>query len=258
MTVSIDDIKKLREMTGVSMTLCKKALDEADGDLDAAIDLLRKKGEAKSAERSERATNNGAVVIKSDGNKAAMLMLLCETDFVSRGDDFISLLNDLSERVFSGELATDATDIQELKDAAQRLGENLQLAEMTLVEGSVLGTYVHSNKQIGVLVSLEGGNEELARDLSMHVAATNPSVVSPEEISEDLVAKEKEIWTDQLKGEGKPEEIIEKIMMGKEKKFREENALLKQAFVKDPDKTIEQLLEEAGAKIVSFTRYSVC
>jgi len=120
-----------------------------------------------------------------------------------------------------------------------------------------LGVYVHSNQKIGVIVSLKGGSEELAKDIAMHAAATNPQCLSPDDVDQVLVDKEKEIWTDQLKQEGKPEEILEKIMMGKEKKFREENALLKQQFVKDPEKTIEQLLEEAGATVEKFVRLAI-
>lgn len=257
MAVSMEQIKELRERTGVSMMACKTALEDANGDIDKAIEILRKKGEAKATDRAERSTGEGAIVVKSVGNKTAIVELLCETDFVARGDDFLSLAELVADKLLSGEIKPEVRDVAEIKEAVLRLGENVQIGNMRLFEGETVGEYVHSNKKIGVVVVLNGGNKELARDIAMHVAATNPKVLSPEEVSEELVMKEKEIWTDQLKAEGKPAEMIEKIMMGKEKKFREEAALIKQAFVKDPDKTIESLLTAAGASIENFVRYGV-
>jgi elongation factor Ts len=257
MTVGIEQIKDLRAATGVSMMACKAALEEVDGDFEKAIDVLRKKGEAKAADRSARVTSNGVVVIKSNGGKAAMVELQCETDFVSRGDDFIKVAENIADKLLAGEISVEETELPEVKDAVLRLGENVRVANMSLVEGDKLGEYVHSNGKIGVVVSLKGGSKELARDIAMHVAATSPQVISPEEVSSALVDKEKEIWAEQLKNEGKPAEIVEKIMFGKEKKFREENALLKQSFVKDPEKTIEQLVTEAQATIEKFVRFAI-
>ncbi len=257
MSVSIEDVKQLRESTGVSMMACKKALEEADGDYDTAVDILRKKGEAKAADRSARATSQGVVSIISEGGKTAMVKLGCETDFVAMGDDFLELADTLAKKLLNGEIGPDDEDIPEVKEAVLKLGENIKVEEMKLVEGENLGDYVHSNKKIGVVVSLDGGDKQLAKDIAMHVAATNPEVISPDEVSDDLVLKEKEIWTEQLKNEGKPAEIIDKIMMGKEKKFREESALLKQAFVKDPEKTIEQMLNEAEATVNDFFRFEI-
>jgi len=257
MAVSIDQIKELREATGISMMDCKKALEEVDGDYDKAVDVLRKKGAVKAKDRAERTTANGVVVIKSENGKSAMVELQCETDFVAKGDDFIGVAEILADKLLKGEIKPEDRDIPEVKDAVLKLGENIKIGSMKVVEGKTLGDYVHSNKKIGVVVSLSGGSSELARDIAMHVAATNPDVVSPDEVSQELVDKEKEIWTDQLKEEGKPEEIIGKIMMGKEKKFREENALIKQPFVKDPDKTIENLLSEASAVVEEFERFAI-
>ncbi len=257
MAVSLDQIKELREMTGVSMMACKKALEEVDGDIEKAIDLLRKKGEAKAVDRAARETNQGVVSIKIEGGKASMVKLLSETDFVSRGEDFVSLADSLAEKLFNGEISEDERDVPEVKDAVLKMGENIQIGDAKLVEGETLGEYVHSNKKIGVVVSLNGGSEDLAKDIAMHAAATNPQCMSPEDVSEELLEREKEIWTEQLTTEGKPAEIIGKIMMGKEKKFREENALLKQVFVKDPEKTIEVLLSDAGAEIESFYRMAI-
>lgn len=254
MSVSLDQIKKLREATGVSMTSCKSALEEANGDEEKAIELLRKKGEAKAADRVGKYTGEGTIAIKVKDGKAGMVKLACETDFVARGDDFVALAETLADKVLSGELKEASQEVAEVKDAVLKLGENVNIADLTLVEGDVLGSYLHSNKKIGVVVSLSGGAEDIANEVAMHAAATNPQVISPDEVSTDMVAKEKEIWAEQLQKEGKPAEIIEKIMMGKEKKFREENALIKQPFVKNPEQTVEQFLGDA--KVKKFVRFA--
>jgi elongation factor Ts len=257
MTVSIEDLKKLRDLTGVSMTACKKALEEANGNIDDAVDVLRKKGTAKAADRSARSTAQGAIVVRTAEGKAAMVQLLCETDFVAIGDDFLNLANSVADKLLAGEITVDEKELPEVTDAGLKLGENIKIGEMKIFEASNVGDYVHSNRKIGVLVSLTAGDSETARDIAMHVAATNPQVISPDEISDEMVNKEKSIWEEQLKNEGKPAEIMEKIMMGKEKKFREENALLKQAFVKNPDQTIEDLLSASGATLEGFVRFTV-
>jgi elongation factor Ts len=255
MAITIDDIKKLRETTGVSMTACKKALEEANGDFDGAIDVLRKKGEAKAADRIGRSTTQGVVSVKAAVGKVAMLQLECETDFVSRSDEFTKMADDITAKILDGSVSVETREFPEIKDYMLKVGENIKVGNIALVEGSTIGVYIHSNKKIGVAISLEGGTEDLAKDIAMHAAATNPRVISPDEVAQELVDKEREIWADQLKSEGKPAEIVEKIMIGKEKKFREENALLKQAFVKDPEKTIEQILN--GAKIKQFVRFGI-
>jgi len=255
MTVNIEQIKELREMTGVSMSACKSALEEANGDMDKAIDVLRKKGEAKAVDRAARETHQGVVSMKAEGNKVAMASLLCETDFVARGEDFNSVVDLLAQKLLDGSLKPEDTEVPEVKELVLKAGENIKIGKMALVEGGNIGTYIHTNKKIGVIISLEGGNAEIARDVAMHAAATNPACVSPDEVPQEAVDKEKEIWREQLAKEGKPAEIVEKIMMGKEKKFREENALLKQQFVKNPEQTIEQVL--AGATIKTFVRIAV-
>jgi elongation factor Ts len=257
MTVSIDDIKKLRDATGVSMMACKKALEESGGEFEAAVDLLRKKGEAKAADRAERSTAQGAIVVRTSEGKAAMVQLLCETDFVAMSDEYLALANSVADKLLAGDISAEDKELPEIKEAVLKLGENIQIGEVKLFEAANIGEYVHSNRKIGVLVSLSAGDPEVAKDVAMHVAATNPRVISPDEISNDLVEKEKAIWEEQLKNEGKPAEILDKIMMGKEKKFREENALLKQAFVKNPDQTIEDLLSSAGASVEGFARLTV-
>lgn len=257
MSVSIEEIKKLRDLTGVSMTACKKALEEANGDTKLAIENLRKKGESKALERSERSTSNGAVKVKVDGDKACLVALLCETDFVSRSDDFKALLDTLADKVLKGEINNENDEVSEVKDAQLKMGENVKLSKVGLLNSDVLGFYVHSNDKIGSIVALEGGNAELAKDLAMHASATNPKYLDGKDVDSDVVAKEIEIWTEQLKNEGKSMEIIEKILVGKEKKFREESAFLSQQFVKDPEKKISDLLKENNAFIKEFIVYSV-
>lgn len=257
MAVTLDQIKQLRDMTAVSMTACKKALEEAKGDMEKAIDVLRKSGEAKAVDRAARATNQGIVAVKIDGNKAYMAKLLSETDFASRSEDFIKVAESLPEKLLKGEVSEENKECHEVKDLRLSTGENIQIGDLKVVEGDVLGLYIHTNKKIGVVVALKGGSVEVAKEIAMHAAATKPVCVSPNEVPEEAVTKEKEIWTEQLAKEGKPKEIIEKIMMGKEKKFREENALTKQPFVKDPTKTIEQFASESGATVEKFYRMAV-
>lgn len=255
MSVSIEDIKALRDKTGVSMSSCKSALEEANGDLNAAIEILRKKGEAKAADRADRSTAEGAIVIESETSKAALVQLLCETDFVARSDEFRAVASDLAKKLLAGTLEAGAQDLQEVKDAGLQMGESVRLGETLMVTAPVVGTYVHSNAKIGVIVSMEGVSEEVAKDVAMHVAASNPECISPDEVPNELVEREKGIWAEQLAQEGKPAELVEKIMMGKEKKFREENALLKQQFVKNPDLTVESFI--ASGKVLSFTRVAI-
>lgn len=257
MSVTIDQIKELRDFTGVSMTACKNALKEASGDLEKAIEILRKKGEAKALDRAGRSTGQGAIAIKTDNGKAAIVKLQCETDFVAKADDFLALADSLAGKLLKGEIRPEDRDVPEVKEAVLKMGENVQVGDMKLIEGENFGQYVHSNGKIGVVVSLEGGSPQLAKEIAIHIAATNPYVIGPDEISQELVEKERNIWIDQLKNEKKPENIIEQIMLGKEKKFREENALIKQVFVKDLEKTIEQLLKAEDALVKSFVRFSI-
>lgn len=237
------------------MMACKKALVEAGGDMEKAIDNLRKAGIEKADKKAERSTSEGAVAVA--GRTAVSLR--CETDFVARNEDFLALLNTLVTTA-DAKGAQAAQEQFETERAAliTKLGENITFGEaVTVASGSTVGSYVHSNRKLAAIVTLEGGDSETARDIAMHVVANSPQVVSPAEIPNDLVAKEKEIWAEQLKKEGKPAEIIEKIMLGKEKKFREENALIKQPFVKDAEKTVEQVLAQSGATVTGFVRVAV-
>jgi len=234
----------------------KKALEESEGDEEKAIDILRKRGEAQAVKKGKREQGEGNVFIETANGKAAIVLLSCETDFVTRGDDFQAAGQQFAkvalEKGIDAVKSNAKTAIPELVNT---LGENLSLTDVQVVEGGTLGVYVHSNSKIGTILTLDGGTEEIAKDVAMHAAAMAPEVISPEEVSSEDVEKEKEIWRAQLKKEGKPEEILEKIMIGKEKKFREENALLKQKFVKDPSMTVEKYLD--GAKVTSYVRLAV-
>lgn len=235
------------------MSACKSALEEANGDEEMAIEILRKKGEAKSAERSERLTSNGVVAISQKDGTSAMISLACETDFVAKNADFLKKAQELADKLLAeGEDADLSNELAELNIS---MGEKVEVKEKKVVKSAKVGSYIHLNNRIGVLVSMTGGSDELSKDLAMHVAAMSPKTLSPDQISDDLLVKEREIWTEQLKQEGKPEQIVAKIMEGKEKKFREEFALLTQAFVKNPDQIVKDLL--GGESIEGFWRFEV-
>ncbi len=251
--ISAIAIKALRDKTGVAMMACKKALEESAGDEKIAIDLLRKRGEVKAGEKSKRSTSEG-LIIASD---RFILKLLCETDFVARNDDFISLSKELILKAKNEGIKSCQSYFDSIKsDKIQAIGENLVLEEITCIEGGDnINNYVHSNGKLAAIVTLEGGDLEQARDVAMHVVAMDPLVCFSSEVSDELIEKEKEIAREQLKNEGKPAQIIEKILEGKMKKFYSERVLEKQSFVKEPSKTIKEYLDKA--KLIGFIRMSV-
>jgi len=240
MSITIDQIKSLRDATSLSISLCKQALEASNGDQEKAIEYLRKQGAMKAAKKADRATNEGVIAISIKNNKAGIMKLACETDFVAKNEAFRAFANSLAEKVLAGKTATDLKE--ELNEQIMKIGENLQIIEANVIEGPILNAYIHSTAKLAAIIVLNKGNAELAKDLCMQVAATNPQFIYPEDVSEDVLNKEKEIWKEQLKKEGKPEQIWDKIMMGKEKKFREENSLVTQEFVKDSEKKIKDLL----------------
>ncbi len=251
--ITVQLVKELRDKTGVGMMACKKALGESDGDIDKAIEILRKRGEAKAGEKAGRSTSEGLITISG----RAIIKLLCETDFVARNEDFQTFAKTLAD-------ATDAKGADGAKqlfesqktDKIQAIGENINLEEVQILkDGNTIGGYVHSNGKMGALIALEGGTEEQAKDLAMHTVAMNPSVANPEDVPAEEIAKEKDIYRDQMKNEGKPDNIIEKIIEGKVKKFCAERAMTSQAFVKDSSQTIAEYLGDA--KLVSFIRLEV-
>ena len=259
-------VKELRERTGLGLLECKKALSEADGDIDAAIEALRKSSGMKAAKKAGRTAADGVVAIKTadDGSFAAMVEVNSETDFVARDENFLGFVQSVVGKAF-GERIADVETLAagETEDArqalVQKIGENISVRRVMTHEASdgVVGGYVHGNNRIAVLVSLKGGSDELARDVAMHVAAVNPQVVSPDDMPAEQVAKEREIYAAQAQDSGKPPEIVEKMIDGRIRKFLSENSLTEQAFVKDPDITVGTLVSAAGAEVLSFTRFEV-
>jgi elongation factor Ts len=255
------------------MMECKKALVETNGDIEAAIEQMRKSGQAKAAKKAGRTAAEGMIVVSfnEDRSQAAMVEVNCETDFVAKDDNFTSFANAVAERVLSGSAADvdtlmqqplhdgeEATVNQAREALVSKLGENMNVrrfARFQATEGK-LSSYRHGVR-IGVVVEVAGGDEALAKDLAMHIAATNPVCVSAEQMPQDLLAKEREIFIAQAKESGKPENIIEKMVTGRMNKFLAENTLLGQAFVKDPDTTVAKLLNSQGASVTQFQRFEV-
>ena len=255
-TISASAVASLRARTGVSILACKEALVEAEGDEEKAIDILRKRGIAQAAKKAARDQSEGLVFIAEGSGKASLVFLRCETDFVARDENFRKAGAEIAADLLAGGAARAEEKAASLIPAlVQKLWENISVGEMHCIEGGTLGAYLHTNAKIGVLIALNGGTVTAARDCAMHAAAMSPRYVAPGDVAADSVEKEKEIWREQLKKEGKPEAIWDKIMLGKEKKFRDENALLKQPFVKDPQKTVEQYL--APATVTQYVRVSV-
>jgi elongation factor Ts len=255
--VTTELIKELRDSTGISVMQCKNALIEADGDIKKAIAILKKTSSDIALKKADRNAKDGAVIVKSSDNKMVMVSLHCETDFVSRNEDFTSLLSKLSDMAF-------ADGIDKMKEAAkeminpviQKTGENIQLGEAFQVEGNILGSYVHNNKS-AVVVSLEGGNSELAKDIAMHITAMKPEYLSQKDITEDIKKTMLEIFQKEIEGINKPEEIKKKMLDGKIGTYFKEKTLIDQPFIKNSDETIGQLLEKSKAKIKEIKRYSI-
>ena len=265
-------VKELRERTGLGMMECKKALVEADGDIEKAIDDLRKSGQAKAAKKAGRTAAEGAVVVASsdDNTRAVMVEINSETDFVARDENFLGFANKVAGAALDAD-EVDAAKIGELKleDGAtveearqalvQKIGENIQVRRAVRLSATdgLVGSYVHGGK-IGVLVALSGGGDaELAKDVSMHVAAVAPMVVKSDQVPEDVLNKEREIIRAQPDMEGKPAEIVEKMVGGRINKFLKEVSLNDQPFVKDPNTTVGKLAQGAGAEVVAFERLVV-
>lgn len=264
--MSASQVKELRERTGLGLLECKKALAAAGGDIEAAIEELRKSSGMKAAKKAGRTAADGIVAAKiaEDGSYGIVVEVNSETDFVARDDNFLSFVAKVADKAF--ELRTD--DVAEVAGGAieearqalvQKIGENISVRRVAVVSATsgVVGGYVHGNKRIAVLVELKGGDQDLARDVAMHVAAVSPAVVAPEDMPEDLIAKEREIFTAQAQESGKPAEIIEKMIDGRIRKFLAENSLTEQPFVKDPDTTVGKLVKGAGAEVASFSRFEV-
>tara|TARA_B100000767_G_scaffold273850_1_gene305189 strand:+ start:125 stop:988 length:864 start_codon:yes stop_codon:yes gene_type:complete len=264
MAISASMVKELRDRTGLGMMECKKALAEAGGDIEVAIEDLRKSSGMKAAKKAGRTAAEGTVSIKlaDDHSVGVLLEVNSETDFVARDENFLGFVGTVIDAVF----ATKNTDIDSLMSGVletqrealvQKIGENISVRRATIVEGENVDGYVHSNGKIAVLVSLTAGDSVLAKDIAMHVAAVNPQVAKPEDMDPELLEKERAIYVAQAEDSGKPPEIISKMVEGRVRKFLAESSLVEQPFVKDPDLKVGQLLKNGSADINSFYRYEV-
>jgi len=265
-------VKELRERTGAGMMECKRALVETDGDIEAAIEAMRKSGLAKADKKSGRVAAEGMVVIRASADKkrAVMVDVNCETDFVAKGDDLQQFANAVADCVLANQptdldalyklpLTPGGQTVDEVRRAfIAKIGENMAVRRFSVASSpeGVVGCYLHGTR-IGVMVELVGGTEELAKDIAMHVAASRPVCVSEEQVSPELIAKEREIFKAQAKDSGKPDNIIDMMVEGRVKKFLAEVTLLGQPFVKDPETTVAKLLESGKAKVKGFCRLEV-
>jgi elongation factor Ts len=268
MNITADTVKQLRERTGAGMMECKKALVETQGNLDAAAELMRKSGLAKADKKATRVAAEGTVVVERAGNSAVLVEVNCETDFVARGDEFQAFARELAQVALKSSPATleallaekhggGGTVEEHRRALIAKIGENISVRRFTRISSpGPLGTYIHGSR-IGSMVALQGGDEALAKDLAMHVAAVNPPYIDASGVPADILEKERNILTEQTKGEKKPPEIIAKMVEGRLRKYLAEVTLLGQPFVKDEDITVEKLVGKAGAKVLQMVRYEV-
>ncbi|PSL04911.1 translation elongation factor Ts [Cecembia rubra] len=275
MAITAQEVNKLRQMTGAGMMDCKKALTEAEGDFEKAIDILRKKGQKVSASRADRETKEGTIVTKvtADGKTGLLLSLTCETDFVAKNEEFVSFANTALE-LASNNNATSVADIlalpfegitvgEKIVELTGKIGEKIEISHFEVVNGEAVVPYIHSNGKLGVLVALINTNgaavEEAGKDVAMQIAAMNPVAVDKDGVDATTVQREIEVGKEQARQEGKPEEMLEKIALGKLQKFYKENTLLSQAFVKDNSLSIAQYLDKVskGMTVAAFKRVSI-
>lgn len=263
-TISAKLVKELRDRTGLGMMECKKALKETDGDIEKAIEEMRKKSGMKAAKKAGRIAAEGLVATKisEDGSFGALIEVNSETDFAARDEN----LGVFVDKVIAKSFEAQETDVAKLMEGdleiargelVQKIGENISVRRIVQLNDKVVGQYVHGNKRIGVLVALNGGDIELAKDIAMHVAAVNPQYIQQADVPETVIQKEKDIFTAQAAESGKPPEIIEKMIGGRINKFLAEISLLDQPFVKDPDVKIGALAKKAGAEVVAMVRFEV-
>lgn len=252
----IELIKQLRDQTGLSVMQCKKALEETNGDIEKALMLLKKKSSDAAAKKGDRSTGSGRVTTASSQDKTAVITLYCETDFVAKNDDFVTLANDIANYALTqGKEALEANATELINPLIQKIGENMKLGNVDILEGGIIGTYVH-NGVIAVAVSLEGGSVELAKDIAMHISAMKPSYTNKEDVPADALEKAKETFQTEVDA-SKPADIQEKILAGKVDAYFKEQTLMEQTFIKDPSKTIKQLLSEKNAKLTNYVMHSI-
>lgn len=255
--ITTELIKELRDATGISVMQCKRALEEADGDMKKALAILKKSSSDIALKKANRETKDGAVTIRVGDKKSVLVSLHCETDFVSRNEDFTNLLSKLADMTWKDGAEKMKKEAKDMIDGViQKTGENIGLGEVYEVTGDVLGNYVHNNKT-AVIVSLEGGNPELAKDIAMHITAMKPEYISSSEIDEEARKTIAEVFQKEVAGIDKPEEIKKKMLEGKMTTYFKEKTLLEQPFIKNGDETVGKLLEKNKAKIKEVKRYSI-
>ncbi|MBI5139283.1 translation elongation factor Ts [Candidatus Nomurabacteria bacterium] len=255
--ITTELVKELRDATGISIMQCRRALEEAEGDMKKALAILKKTSGDIALKKAERETKDGKVDVKTGAGKAVLLALHCETDFVARNEDFVNLLSNLGDMAIKDGIEAMKKGAKEMIDLViQKTGENISLGEVSEIKGEVLGNYVHNGK-IAVVVSLEGGNVDLAKDIAMHVAAMKPEYISPTEIDAEAQKLVTEIFEKEVASIDKPEEIKKKVLEGKIATYFKEKTLLSQPFIKNGDETIETLLAKNKAKIKEVKRYSI-
>ena len=268
MSIKASMVKELRDRTGAGMMECKKSLLEANGDMDRAIELLRTSGQAKAEKKASRIAAEGRIVIANNSFDAVLVEVNSETDFVAKDKNFVDFTNSIAESL----LSTDLTELDKFNnyelsngrtvenirtDLIAKVGENISIRRFSKIKGAQnLGFYSHGSR-IGAIVSLKGGDKDLSKDIAMHIAASNPVCIDEKDVPEDLISREKRIYTEQALSSGKPPEIAEKMVNGRVKKFFKEITLLGQPFIKNPDKSIQDLLKNSNAVVIDFCRYEV-
>jgi elongation factor Ts len=269
--ITAADVNKLRKQTGAGMMDCKKALVEAEGDFEAAIDILRKKGQKVAAKRADRDAVEGAVIAKTNGaDKGVIVKLSCETDFVAKNDDFVALAHKLADIALASgvqtaeefsavEFEAGLTVAAKLQEQTGVIGEKLEVAELATVNAAYVASYIHMGNKIGTLVGLTAEAEEAGKDVAMQAAAMNPVALNRDSVSEDIIARELEVGKELARQEGKPEEMLDKIAAGRLNKFFKENTLVDQDFIKDPKMSVAKYLTsvQAGLEVVDFKRVSL-
>lgn len=268
MSISASMVKELRERTGAGMMECKKALQESNGNIDSAIELLRTSGQAKAEKKAKRVAAEGKIVIKNNLENAVIVEINSETDFAANDSNFTDFANSIADVLLQNEISdinslndlklSDDVSVEEARtNLISKIGENISIRRFDKIHQAInIGEYSHGSR-IGVIVSLDKSDPDLAKDIAMHIAASNPVCLDEEDVPEDLVSREKRIFLEQASSSGKPPEIIEKMVEGRMKKFFKEITLLGQSFIKDPDISIRNLLDKSEAKVQSFIRYEV-
>ena len=265
MEIKASQVKELRDMTGVAMMDCKKALVECEGDIEKALDLLRSNSALKAEKKSSRVAADGILVVSVNEDYATLVELNSETDFAAKDANFLSFGEKVKEyisnnKIFEASVLKESSLEDDRKALVQTIGENIQIRRVVTLEfdsSMNIGIYIHSDSKLGSLVVTKDGNDEIAKDIAMHVSAFNPLCLSQDDIDKDVLEREKAIYQNQAQDSGKPQDIMDKMVDGKIKRFLSEVSLISQNFVKDPDITVQEYLEKGGATIVKFARLKV-